>query len=136
MLPKKKMIKMLKVLVKKGVVNVKVFVSLNLVLKIITLEITKIIINKVMVIIILKMVQYIEVNTNKIKRLMVKYLNLTLVKLFIKEVGDLILIMVMVNLIELITNIIMVNFQKVNSMVKVNLVGLMVIIMKVIWLMD
>ena len=133
MLPKKKMIKMLKVLVKKGVVNVKVFVSLNLVLKIITLEITKIIINKVMVIIILKMVQYIEVNTNKIKRLMVKYLNLTLVKLFIKEVGDLILIMVMVNLIELITNIIMVNFQKVNSMVKVNLVGLMVIIMKVIW---
>ena len=133
MLPKKKMIKMLKVLVKKGVVNVKVFVSLNLVLKIITLEITKIIINKVMVIIILKMVQYIEVNTNKIKRLMVKYLNQTLVKLFIKEVGDLILIMVMVNLIELITNIIMVNFQKVNSMVKVNLVGLMVIIMKVIW---
>lgn len=133
MLPKKKMIKMLKVLVKKGVVNVKVFVSLNLVLKIITLEITKIIINKVMVIIILKMVQYIEVNTNKIKRLMVKYLNQTLVKLFIKEVGDLILIMVMVNLIELITNIIMVNFQKVNSMVKVNLVGLMVIIMRVIW---
>ena len=133
MLPKKKMIKMLKVLVKKGVVNVKVFVSLNLVLKIITLEIIKIIINKVMVIIILKMVQYIEVNTNKIKRLMVKYLNQTLVKLFIKEVGDLILIMVMVNLIELITNIIMVNFQKVNSMVKVNLVGLMVIIMRVIW---
>ena len=74
----------------------------------------------VMVIITLKMVLFIEANMKMIKRLMVKSFILKLENLFIKVDGDLILIMVMENLIDLITSIIMEIFKKVNFMVKVN----------------
>ena len=135
MLLRKKMSKMLKVLVRKKVINVMVFASSNLAAGTFTLEITKTTKNMAMVTISLKMVWYIEENMKMIKRLMEKSSIQNQARLSTREDGALTPIMAMANSTESAGSIIMVIFKRENSMAKVNSVGPMATTTKVIWSM-